>query len=210
MKLNLPLCSLGHFDPTATLANGAIKSTCFLVFCIVSLAPLSTFAADSIYCPQNHGYIKLGMTPDQVISACGQPLSQQDSNRPVLQKVPVQQLVYNNQGGSTAFYGVWNITTGTGGSRLEVDIVDNKIKGIRLNGSDNNAFSICKGANIQVGDPVGLVYNACGSPSIVNNTYINELVRTAQKPVVWIYQPGQFQPPFALTFVNGKLQSINN
>lgn len=174
------------------------------------LIPFSLFAdTDSYYCPQNHQYINLGMTPDQVIAACGQPLSQQDSNQPVLQKVPVQQLIYNNMGSSTAFYGVWNVRTGTGGSRIEISVVNRKVKDIKLNSSDSNAVSLCGGNSIQVGDPVEKVYSACGSPSSVNNTYINEIVPTAQKPQVWIYQPGQYEPTVTLTFVDGRLKSIN-
>ena len=180
-------------------------TTSFLLFAI----PLCPYAGQALYCPQNQGYINIGMTPDQVIAACGNPLSQQDSNNPVIQQVPVQQLMFNNKGGNSAFYGVWNMPTGTSGAQLEVDVIDNKVNSIKLNGSDSNAFSICNGANIQVGDPVGKVYGACGSPSVVNNTYINQVVPTAQKPVIWIYQLGQYQPPVTLTFVNGKLQSIN-
>jgi hypothetical protein len=171
--------------------------------------PFSLMADQSFYCPQNHAYINVGMTPNEVIAACGQPLSQQDSNQPLMQKIPVQQLIYNNQGAATAFYGVWNVPTGNGGTQLQVDVVNNRIKGIKVNGSDSNAFSICNGANIQVGDQVGKVYGACGSPSVVNNTYINQIVPTAQKPQIWIYQPGQYQPTVSLTFVDGKLQSIN-
>src|SRR6185312_2405630 len=112
----------------------------------------SLFAdTQSYYCPQNHGYINLGMTPDQVISACGQPISQQESNQPVLQKIPVQQLMYNNAGASNAYSGIWAVP-GTGGSgagsaynnvwsipaagsgaQLEVDVVDQKVKAIKLN-----------------------------------------------------------------------------
>lgn len=172
--------------------------------------PFSLYAdTQSIYCPQNHAYISVGMTPDQVIAACGQPLSQQDSNQPVTQKIPVQQLIYNNQGTSTAFYGVWNVPTGSGGAQLEVNIVDKKVKSIKLNSSDSNAVSICGGNSIQIGDPVEKVYYSCGSPSLTNNTYINEIVPTAQKPQVWLYQPGQYQASVTLTFVNGRLQSIN-
>ena len=69
--------------------------------CAISLlslgASFNVMAAQAVYCPQNHGYINVGMTPDQVIAACGQPLSQQDSNQPVYQQIPVQQLFYNNQ-----------------------------------------------------------------------------------------------------------------
>ncbi len=182
----------------------------------------NVMSADSFYCQQNQAYINLGMTMDQVIAACGQPLSHEDSNQPVMQRIPVQQLIYNNQGISTAsstmwniptgtaFYGVWNIPTGTTGTQLQIDVVNNKVKGVRVNGSDTNAFSICNGNFIQIGDQVNRVYGACGSPDVVNNTYYNQIVPTAQKPQVWIYQPGQYQPPVSLTFVNGKLQSINN
>lgn len=174
------------------------------------LLPFSLFAdPDSLYCPQNHAYISVGMTPDQVIAACGQPVSQQDSNQPVMQKIPVQQLIYNNMGTSSAFYGVWNVPTGSSGSRLEISIVDKKVKNIKLNSSDSNAVSICSGNSVQIGDPVEKVYYSCGSPSLTNNTYINEIVPTAQKPQVWIYQFDQFQPSVTLTFVDGRLKSIN-
>lgn len=170
----------------------------------------SVFAAESFYCPQNAGYINIGMTTDQVMAACGQPLSKQQLNRPVTQKVPMQQLMFNNQGSQTAFYGVWSVPVGTNsGAQLEVDVIDNKVSAIRLNGNSSNAFSICGGRSIQVGDPVTSVYNACGNPSVVNNTFINQPIVSNQKPELWIYQPGQYQSPISLTFVNGKLQSID-
>ena len=60
------------------------------IFGILSLtASFAVIADQSYYCPQNHGYINLGMTPDQVMAACGQPISQQDSKDPVYQKIPV-------------------------------------------------------------------------------------------------------------------------
>lgn len=177
---------------------------------VLFILPFGLLADQSFYCPQNHGYINIGMSTKEVIAACGQPLSQEDSNKPILKKIPVQQLIYNNQGTGTAFYGVWNVPTGSGGTQLQIDVIDNRIRNITVNGSNSNAFSICGGANIQVGDQVGKVYGSCGSPSVVNNTYINESVPTAQKPQVWIYQLGQYQPTVSLTFVDGKLQSINN
>lgn len=171
--------------------------------------PMSAFSAQSMYCPQNHGYISVGMTEAQVIAACGQPLSKQESNQPMLRKVPVQQLMYNNKGTDTAFYGVWNIPTGSGGATLEIDIVNNKVRNVVINGSSGNASSICNGVSIQINDPVGKVYGACGSPSVVNNTFVEQVIPTAQPPQIWLYQPGEFQPPVSLTFANGKLQSIN-
>lgn len=150
------------------------------------------------------------MTTDQVISACGNPISQNTSNQPVYQQIPVQQLIFSNKGGRTSFYGVWNLNTGVSGTNLQVDIVDNKVKAINLNGSNDNAFSICNGVNIQVGDPVGKVYGACGTPSVTNNTYTKVPIPSQQKPLIWVYQPNPYESSVTLTFVNGKLQSINN
>ncbi|BCA96324.1 hypothetical protein TUM19329_26850 [Legionella antarctica] len=181
----------------------------FISGLVLLCMPLSLLADNSFYCPQNHAYINVGMSANEVIAACGQPLSQQDSNQPIVQRIPVQQLIYNNQGTGNAFFGVWNVPTGSGGTQLQVDVVNNRIKAIKVNGSDSNAFSICNGASIEIGDQVGKVYGSCGSPSVVNSTFINQIVPTATKPQIWIYQPGQYQPTVSLTFVDGKLQSIN-
>lgn len=192
-----------------------------LLFGLITLSA-KALALESFYCPQNTGYITVGMTTDQVLAACGQPLSKQQSNAPAVQRVQVQQLLYNNQGAPKAFYGVWAIPVGnsnrgllqpfgsnTGGAQLQVDIINNKVGAVKINGSDTNAFSICNDVNIETGDPASKVLANCGDPSLVNNTYINQPVATTQKPEVWIYQPGQYQPPISLTFVNGKLQSID-
>ncbi|HAU1150758.1 TPA: DUF2845 domain-containing protein [Legionella pneumophila] len=200
----------------------AMKSI-LLMSLLLLLMPFRLMSAQSLYCPQNHGYINIGMSMEQVIAACGQPLSKQESNQPILQKIPVQQLIYNNLGNSdglysgslnvpqgTAFYGVWNIPTGSSGVQLEIDILNNKVQDIRVNGGNTNAFSLCGNASIQIGDPATKVYGACGSPNLVNNTYINQVVPTATKPQVWVYKPGPYQPAFSLTFVDGKLQSIGN
>ncbi len=168
------------------------------------------FAAQSVYCPQNHGYINLGMSVDQVIAACGQPLGKQQSNKPAMQQVPVLQLLYNNQGSQTAFYGVWALPVGVNtGAQLQVNVINNKVSSIQLNGSNSNEFSICGDTSIQVGDPVTKVYNACGNPSTTNSTYTNQAIPSQQKPEIWVYQADAYQPPMRLTFVNGKLQSID-
>jgi hypothetical protein len=181
--------------------------------CIVALIlfylPFSLNADDSFYCPQKHGYIRIGMTTEQVIAACGQPLSQQDSRKPITVRIPVTQLMYNNQGADTAFYGVWNIPTGSAGTPLQVNIVNQRVKSVEVNNQSSNAFSVCGGVSIQIGDPASKVYGACGSPSAINSTFIEQPVPTATKPQIWIYQLGQYQSTVSLTFVDGKLQSIN-
>lgn len=192
-----------------------------MAFGVSLLAATPVLAMSQLYCPQNSGYINIGMTQAQVITACGQPLTKQQTNAPVTQKVPVKQLIYNslNAGGyypgeGAAFYGQssgaqWSLPSGTGGISLEVDIINNKVSDVRINGSSTNAMSICGGTNVQIGDNINQVLNACGSPTMTNNSFINQTVPSNKPPEVWIYQVNQYQTPNSLTFVNGKLQSIN-
>lgn len=182
----------------------------------VTLIPLATVLAQPTYCPQNSRYIDIGMTEDQVLAACGEPLSKQQPNTPVMQKVPVKQLIYTtlNRGGvypglNSAFYDQWSLPSGSKGVSLQVDIVNDKVKGVKINGSSTNAMSVCGGQSVEIGDDASKVYTACGSPSMINNTYINVPIMSTTKPSIWIYQFNQYQPPMTLTFVNGKLQSMN-
>lgn len=194
-----------------------MKRLLLLSFCLFS--PLS-FALDNFYCTQRNGYINIGMTESQVIAACGDPVSKVNSNKPLMQQVPMLQLNYNNQGAAKAFYGVWALPIGNnaignppfggndGGVALQVSIVNDKVYSINLNNASTNGFSICGGPMIKIGDPGSRVYASCGTPSLVNQTYINVPIPTTMKPQVWVYQQGDFQQPITLTFIEGKLQSI--
>ena len=181
----------------------------------ILLFPLAAFSVDSMYCPQRQGYINVGMTDTQIINACGQPIVKQTSSKAVVEKIPVTQLIYTtlNQGGPYAgvdnMYQRWSLPSGSAGTNLTVSIRDNKIAGITINGSGTNAATICGGINLQMGDAVNKVYSACGTPSLVNQTYINQPVSKNQHPEIWIYQVNPYQPSFILTFINGKLQSID-
>ncbi len=176
---------------------------------LLSLLPVQLFAADSYYCPQNMGYINPGMSQAKVVEACGQPVRKQKTDEPVTKKIPVTQLIYNNKGTDTAFYGTHNIPVGSGGANLEVDVAYNKVVAIRINGSSSNSFSICDGSSVQRGDQISHVYNACGNPSVINNTFVHQNVPGEQKKEIWVYQPDPYQAPVNLTFINGKLQSID-
>lgn len=170
----------------------------------------SAIADNSFFCPQNHKYIQVGMSMAQVVDACGTPISRQQSAVPATTRVEVKQLMFNREASPKAFYGVWQIPVGVNsGGDLEVDIINDKVAGIRVNGSSENAFSFCNGANIQIGDPVTAVYNSCGNPSMSNSTFIDQPVESNEAPEIWIYQPSPYQSPISLTFVNGNLQSIN-
>ncbi|MCX7116990.1 MAG: DUF2845 domain-containing protein [Legionellales bacterium] len=191
--------------------------TQILIALSILLFPLVPAIADPTYCPQHAGYIDVGMSEDEVINACGQPLSKERSKHTATQKVPVQQLLYNSinpgsvyPGLNAAFYTQWSLASASpsAGVSLEVDVVNNKVKAFQVNGSSTNSITVCQGSSIQMGDNVSNVYNSCGTPTTINSTYINEAIPGDPKTEIWIYQNAQYQPPMSLTFVNGTLQSI--
>lgn len=182
----------------------------------MTLVPFAAAIADPIYCPQHSSYINIGMTQAEVLSACGDPISKEQPNTPIMKKVPAQQLIYSQLnpgayyiGETSAFYTQWSIPSGTSGINLTIQVVNNKVSSVNINGTNTNAASLCDGYTIQIGDDVSKVYTACGSPQVVNNSYVNQAIPTNTKPEIWIYQFNQYQPPINLTFVNGKLQSID-
>lgn len=179
----------------------------------MTLLPITVFANDSVYCPQRQGYIRIGMSTIDVLQACGEP-NQKSTNVKLELKVPMTQLIYTtlNEGavypGLTSQYTMWSLPSGSQGTNLKVNIVDNKVTSVDINGSSANGSTLCGGVSVQVGDDANKVYAACGSPSLVNNTYVTQPIPKEDKPEVWIYQAGQYQPVINLTFVKGTLQSI--
>ncbi|KTD22594.1 DUF2845 domain-containing protein [Legionella londiniensis] len=186
-----------------------------LILSAILLFSPSSFAVDMLYCPQKQGYIKIGMKEQEVLAACGEPLSKQEVDQAPNIQVPVKQLIFTRLNESSLYptlepiYEEWSLPSGTTRVRLEVDVINDKVSSIRLNGSDTNAVSICQYGTFQVGDEESKVLNACGSPELVNNTFIYQPVPTNEKPQIWIYQINPYQPPVRLTFVDGELQSIN-
>ena len=171
----------------------------------------------SVYCPSGHDFIHVGMPESEVIGACGQPNSKEQSNQQATRKVPVKQLIYTSlaslnpyPGLQNAVFNQWSIPSGIDSFfTLHVSIINHKVSSISLNGTQNNAMSICGGNSIQVGDDESQVYAQCGSPNATNNTYINQQIPGNTKPETWIYQVDPYQPSITLTFVNGSLESIN-
>ncbi len=171
----------------------------------------------SVYCPSGHAFIHVGMPESEVISTCGQPNSKEQSNQQATRRVPVKQLIYTTlasinpyPGLQSAVFDQWSLPSGVDNSfTLQVNIINNKVSSISLNGSQNNAMTICGGSSVQVGDDESAVYAQCGSPNATNHTFINQQIPGNTKPETWIYQVDPYQPPIHLTFVNGSLESID-
>ena len=180
-----------------------------------TLLPITSFAVQSLYCPGNQGYINVGMTSQQVLKACGQPTAKQQSKSPLTEKVPVMQLIYTNLNTGAVFsgynnvYNMWSLPSGSLGLTLQVDIIDNKVSGINIQGSSNNAMSVCKNVSIQIGDPIDKVYANCGSPGSINQNYIERPIQSQKNPEIWYYKADRYQPLISLTILDGRLVSIN-
>jgi hypothetical protein len=212
--------SLSRFTPPSyTMPQFLFKKMGLIALAILGSwgSLLNNASASSFYCAQGSSFIQVGMTESQVISACGQPLSKTVSNQPATHKMQVTQLIYTSlvsatlgDGIKSAVFDQWSFPTGpSAGFTLQVNVIDNKVSSIQLNGGNTNAMSVCNGANIQVGDDVSNVYAQCGSPNTTNTTYINQPIPGNNKSEIWTYQADQYQPPFRLTFVNGSLESID-
>jgi hypothetical protein len=187
-----------------------------IILSITSLLFTTTLFAEQapFYCPKNHGYIRIGMTEDEVLKLCGTPTSKEQSKSAAVEQIPVTQLVYSTLNkdpvyrGYKLVYNTWSLPIGSDGNTLTVDIIDGKISSIRLNGSGTNASSICGNRSFAVGDLADTVFSACGSPSLTNQTFINRSVRGKSKPITWTYSADQYQPTFQLIFMDGQLEAI--
>ena len=190
--------------------------SCYRIFCIITaLLSTTAFAEQApFYCPQKHGYIRIGMTEDEVLKLCGTPTSKATSKQAPVEQVPVTQLIYSTLNKQPVFrgykliYDTWSLPIGSDGNTLEVDVIDGKVNAIRFNGAEANASSVCGDQSFAVGDLADTVFSACGSPSITNQTYINRTIPGKARPVVWTYSTDPYQPTFKLIFLDGTLRAI--
>ncbi|MDF1646823.1 MAG: DUF2845 domain-containing protein [Legionellaceae bacterium] len=177
-------------------------------------ATVSFAEQQPFYCPQNHGYIRIGMTEEQVLNNCGEPVSKEKSKSAAVEQVPVTQLIYSTLNpdpvyrGYELIYNTWSLPIGSDGNTLEVDIIDNKVSSIRFNGAGTNASSVCSNRSFAVGDVADKVFSACGNPSMTNKSFINRPIKGKSKPITWTYYTDQYQPTFKLIFIDGRLRAI--
>jgi len=192
-------------------------TTIFKHICMLSLFFIATSSLAEqkpFYCPQKHGYARIGMTEAEVLAACGQPSLKEKSKQAAVEQVPVTQLIYTTLNpdpvyrGYKLVYRMWSLPIGSQGSSLEVDIINKKIMAIRFNGESSNASSVCNNRSFAVGDLADMVFTACGNPSHVNRTFINRKIKSKSKPVTWVYNADPYQPTFRLIFLDGKLRAI--
>jgi hypothetical protein len=131
------------------------------IYAFLISVPSMSFA---FFCPTNFNQIDFGMTPAQVIQACGKPDDQKETvkesdNIPQEWDYYVPQTV--SMGGSLA--------NAQGTLKTSITFDDkNKAINISVNGIGVGASTICGGANIQLGDSKETIKSACGTPAFIN------------------------------------------
>lgn len=185
-----------QFMPISTYSKSVVL--CMLI---------SNCSFASTYCPTQGGYIKLGMTMPQVMAACGKPIDVQKSRTFATRNVAIQQLIYRMD--TTSGRGNVVFNTGTSNGNLMFTISANKVESISLNGVDTKGTTMCPNTALQVGSSAQDVIDACGQPSIVNNSYkqISQGNQQIQQEI-WTVSTGDYSPKLTLTFQNGILEKI--
>ena len=198
------------------------------IFLSLSLS-FPIFAMDGFYCAQKHTYIRVGMTAEEVLSNCGAPqMHQQGGN--IVRNVPVTRLSYNNMYKGPVYYWdlnkvyhIFSIPSSSNNSTVTVDIVDNKVRSVNLNGNGVQGTTACQypgstqfggnpsysnGAPISVGDSYEDVLHACGTPDYTDETFTQVPVSKSDRPELWIYKLDQYNPSYHLTFIQGILKDV--
>lgn len=202
-----------------------------IVNIVIGLCPALGLAQtlNTFYCAQGHSNISLGMTADQVKAECGDP-QMTDGSATLTQKIPVTRLTYNNMNKGSVYY--WNLNkvynqfglpSGSSITPFTVDIVNNKVKALNLNGNSVKTTTACgyqgntgfpggtnpnEPASIGVGDPADKVYSLCGAADYTDETYIDAPIPPSDKPQHWTYQVDSYHPAYQLLFVRGRLVEI--
>ena len=186
-------------------------------------------AMDGFYCAQKHSFIHVGMTIDEVLQNCGMPQMRQEGGN-IVRNQPVTRLSYNNMYKGPVYYWdlnkvyqIFSIPSSANYSSVTVDIVDNKVRSVLLNGNSVQGTTACQypgttqfggnpsysnGSTIAVGDSYEQILSACGSPDYTDQTFTPIPVSKSDKPELWIYKVDQYNPSYHLIFTNGVLREI--
>ena len=93
--------------------------------------------------------------------------------------------------------------------QLDIQISNNKIVGILVNGQSVQSTNSCYNTTIKIGDPIQNVLQYCGKPFLVTQT-MAKIKNT--EPIKLIYSPNDYTSPITFVFQNGKEDDfvINN
>ena len=173
------------------------------VFTITMIQPALSFA---LMCPGGESFSQYdyGMSPEQVIQACGKPASQKESTKPM--DTTAQEWSYSIP---QAVYMGGSQQTANGKLITNVRFDKNGLaESITVNGIGVGQTTICGGNSIQIGATKDAVKKACGESTFIVNPAPD--ANTPKLPDIklmeFTYTSGGRN--VILTFENGRLTDV--
>src|SRR3990167_6343443 len=153
------------------------------IFLISLLLPQFIFATNYL-CPSTNQYVATGDTLGQVMMICGQPtkIIEPKTNN---ESEQVTQLLYQR----TAVKQNKLLANDMRQYQLDIQISNNKIVGILVNGQSVQSTNSCYNTTIKIGDPIQNVLQYCGKPFLVTQT-MAKIKNT--EPIKLIYSPNDY------------------
>lgn len=196
------------------------------------IAPLEASSAQQLYCPNSWTIVNLGITEAQAEQLCGSPTNKTESRESVAKTYPVEQYYYTIDYGSrytneafTARGAIANqqqrfnqgvdTVLGQNNSSLNVRInlvitvIEDRINNIRADNQDITSTTLCSdGIELQVGDSVSSLLQACGEPALVNRSTQSFQTGEVSDVTTWVYSGGQYQANSTFKFIDGVLAEV--
>jgi hypothetical protein len=179
------------------------KPIATLALICLALSP-AAHAATQYFCPSSNQYINLGASIAEARAKCGPPHTATTSPYTLKKTRLVDQWVYNYQPNTILRFGTIHTRKGA----LVVNFINNKVIEILVNGHSVASTNFCSNnLPVKVGDNNLTIRQLCDQPTIIQKTKQTISQQKTQK-VVWTYQANDYIPANTLTFISGKLVSI--
>jgi hypothetical protein len=180
-----------------------------IIIYVISLMCIAITPAWALFCTPasgTNGWIEEGMTQDDVIAACGQPDQQTQDENSGKQLQTTQYWTYQKQTVQDMSEGnAVNMTISP--TILVVEIRNNKITRLALNGNFVSSANCPEGGLLNVGEDDDVIVSRCGSATQVS--YQNETVDSSAPPnIIWTYQSANGAAPLQIQFQNGVVSQI--
>lgn len=202
-----------------------------LMTCV--LAPIEVSYAQQYYCPNSWTPVAIGSSESVVEQLCGSPTNKTESREALSETHPVEQYFYTVSYGSTnanefftgrnaianqqqrydrgvdAILGQSSNTGLNTQVNLVVTVIENQVNNIRIDNQDVTSTTLCQdNIQVQVGDPVSTLLQACGDPSLVNRTTQSFQTGEVSDINTWVYDNSPYQPTSVFKFAGGTLAEV--
>jgi hypothetical protein len=175
---------------------------------------------ESFYCPKGQ-YVNKGMSEEQVVAACGEPVTKELLDEPAMKQEQVEELIYTLPADFLQeFNRILEPPRAGGHVTVVFTIMDGKVSSIEVDDKEFSSTGICGKrkvtdvrtvgvATISIGDSRRKVFTRCDRPSFVNKATRPVPLGDGNVPVsIWTYDFGPYQPKVYMRFIDEKLDSV--